>query len=242
MDYPMKKYRLIAAWLGLAAMASLLRSAETTAHSGTIEGRVYNPHSGENLELARINVEGTTLETLTDASGQYRLTNVPAGPAKVRAFRTGTVPQIQSVTVTGGQIAPLNFELTGFQRTEDGTVKLDKFVVGTSKEKDGAAIAINTQRFAPNVMNVVSADEYAAMTEGGVGELLKAVPGMNVEIGGGGEPYLLSMNGVPPNNVPVTISGFSLANATAGTSRQVGIEQISMNNVSRIEVAYTPTP
>jgi hypothetical protein len=31
---------------------------------------------------------------------------------------------------------------------------------------DGSAIAINTQRFAPNVMSVVSADEYAAMTEG----------------------------------------------------------------------------
>jgi TonB-dependent receptor len=212
--------------------------------TGSIEGRVFNPATGEYLELARITVEGTMLEALTDASGQYRLTNVPAGPARVRAFRTGVVSQTQSITVAAGQTVPLNFDLSGFQAVPsgDGTVKLDAFVVGASKEMDGSAIAINTQRFAPNVMNVVSADEYVAMTEGGIGELLKAVPGMAVNIGGGGEPYLLSMNGVPPSAVPVSINGFSVANATAGTSRQVGIEQLSMNNVSRIEVAFTPTP
>jgi TonB-dependent receptor len=202
------------------------------------------PATGEYLELARISVEGTLLETLTDSAGHYRLSNVPAGPVRLRAFRTGVASQTVSVTVTAGGIAQQDFELGRLDSSTAGqaTVQLEKFVVGTSKEMDGAAIAINTQRFAPNVMNVVAADEYSAMTEGGVGELLKAVPGMNVEIGGGGEPYLLSMNGVPPANVPVTISGFSLANATAGTSRQTGIEQISMNNVSRIEVSYTPTP
>lgn len=215
-----------------------------TASTGTIEGRIYNPASGEYLEFVRVTVEGTSLEALTDATGQYRLTQVPVGLARVRAVRTGVVAQTQSVPVAAGEIVPLNFNLTSSQlaHPDDTTIQLEKFVVNTSKEMDGAAIAINTQRFAPNVMNVVSADEYSAMTEGGVGELLKAVPGMNVEIGGGGEPYLLSMNGVPPANVPVTISGFTLANATAGTSRQTGIEQISMNNVSRIEVAYTPTP
>ncbi|MFM8335031.1 MAG: TonB-dependent receptor domain-containing protein, partial [Opitutaceae bacterium] len=147
-----------------------------------------------------------------------------------------------------GQSATLNFALESFggkpaeASAGGGPLKLDQFTVGASKEMDGAAIAINTQRFAPNVMNVVSADEYVAMTEGGIGELLKAVPGMAVNIGGGGEPYLLTMNGVPPSAVPVSLNGFAVANATAGTSRQVGIEQLSMNNISRIEVAYTPTP
>ena len=216
--------------------------------TGTLEGRVSNPATGENLELARITVEGTALETFTDADGQYRLANVPAGPLRIRAFRTGVVAQTLTANVAAGQAATLNFSLEGFggkptgASATGGPIKLDQFTVGASKEMDGAAIAINTQRFAPNVMSVVSADEYAAMTEGGIGELLKAVPGMAVNIGGGGEPYLLQMNGVPPSAVPVSVNGFSVANATAGTSRQVGIEQLSMNNISRIEVAFTPTP
>jgi len=232
----------------LLALACHVSARAQPSATGSLAGRVSHPATGENLELARITVEGTALETFTDADGQYRLANVPAGAVRVRAFRTGVVAQTLSATVVGGQTATLNFSLEGFSGkpgpavSGDGAVKLDRFTVGASKEMDGAAIAINTQRFAPNVMNVVSAGEYAAMTEGGIGELLKAVPGMAVNIGGGGEPYLLQMNGVPPSAVPVSVNGFSVANATAGTSRQVGIEQLSMNNISRIEVAFTPTP
>ena len=40
------------------------------------------------------------------------------------------------------------------ERATDGpTIKLDEFVVATSKDMDGAAIAINEQRFAPNIVN-----------------------------------------------------------------------------------------
>ena len=53
-----------------------------TLSSGTIEGRVLNTRNGEYLENARVTVDGTGLEAFTDSSGQYRLTNVPAGPAK----------------------------------------------------------------------------------------------------------------------------------------------------------------
>ncbi len=234
--------------VAVAAFFACLSAVAQTPATAILEGRAFNPATGDNLELARITVEGTALATFTDADGQYRLVGVSAGTVRVRAFRTGVVAQTLTATLVAGQSTTLNFPLEGFSARPawagagGGTVKLEAFTVGASKEMDGSAIAINTQRFAPNVMNVVSADEYAAMTEGGIGELLKAVPGMAVNIGGGGEPYLLTMNGVPPSAVPVSVNGFSVANATAGTSRQVGIEQLSMNNISRIEVAFTPTP
>src|SRR6185436_8832114 len=110
-------------------------SAQETS-TGIIEGRVLNPGSGEFIENARITVEGTSLETFTDSSGQYRITNVPAGVARVKAFRTGAAPQTQSITVTAGQTQQQNFDLAGFEtKTESGRpVRLDRFVVNTSKE------------------------------------------------------------------------------------------------------------
>ena len=99
------------------ALLSFLIAAAAPAQSvstGAIEGRAFNPATGENLELARITVEGTSLETFSDADGQYRLANVPAGAARVRAFRTGVVTQTHAVTVATGQIATLNFELAAF--------------------------------------------------------------------------------------------------------------------------------
>ena len=50
--------------------------------TGTIEGRVLDARRGEYLEKARITLEGTKLEVLTDSTGTYRLTNVPAGVAR----------------------------------------------------------------------------------------------------------------------------------------------------------------
>jgi TonB-dependent receptor len=227
-----------------ALLASASAGLAQGSSTGTIEGRVFNPGTGEFIENARITIEGTSLETFTDTSGQYRITNVPAGAARVKAFRTGAAAQTQSVTVTPGQVHEQNFNLSGFDAKPDssGPVRLDQFVVNTSKEMDGAAIAINTQRFAPNAMNVVAADEFGAVAIGNVGEVLKSVPGISIGLGGLGAAYTIAINGVPPDNVPVTIGGFNLANAASGTGRAVGVNQISINNTARVEVIYTPTP
>ncbi|MDP3071945.1 MAG: TonB-dependent receptor [Opitutaceae bacterium] len=234
----------IAGWFALGAATAVPAQPPTIAPgtgSGTIAGRVFNPDSGEYVERARITIDGTTLETFTDAEGFYRLGAVPVGAARVRAFRTGTVSQTHVVSVAAGQIAERDFTLSA-HGGGDGTVKLAEFVVGTSREMSGAAIAINTQRFAPNVMNVVAADEFGPVASGNVGEVLRSVPGVTVELGGLGAPYTISLNGVPPGNVPVTIGGMNVADSAQGTSRTSGVHQLSINNMARIEVAYTPTP
>ena len=221
-----------------------IAAAQPTA-TGTIEGRVFNPSNGEYLEKARLTVEGTGLEAFTDSGGNYRLSNVPAGEVKVRAFFTGQVVQTTAVRVSPGQTVQHDINLAGFQsrpETTDGTVKLSKFVVGASKEMDGAAIAINEQRFAANIVNVVSADEFGHVAEGNVGEFLKFIPGISMDYGGG-DARTISMGGVPSGNVPVTIGGFSLSSAaSSGSGRTVELEQVSINNIARIEVYQSPTP
>jgi len=232
--------------VALAAFAVAVTYAQSLA-TGIVEGRVLNVRNGEYVERARVTVEGTGLETFTDASGQYRLTNVPAGPARVRVFFTGLDVQTESIVVTGGTTAQRDFNLeAGARRTEagpaGGVVKLGEFVVATSREMDGAAIAINEQRFAPSMKNVVSAEEFGAITDGNVGEFFKYLPGMNINVAGG-EARQFSMNGVPAGNVPISVGGFDLAGASgSSTSRNVLLDQISLNNITRIEVLHTPTP
>ena len=231
---------------GLAA--ALLALTHPLAHaqvppSGTIEGRVVNPTTGEYLETARITVEGSALETFTDSAGHYRLVGVPAGTARVKLFHTGIMPQVQSVVVVAGQTVSFDFAAASFRGARDagGPVKLDRFVVATTKEMSGAAIAINTQRFAANVMTVVAADEFGTIADGNVGELLKFLPGITAEFNSG-EPRQIGMNGTPSANLPVTVNGFGLASAQASTTRAVELYSVSTNNLSRIEVSYSPTP
>ena len=58
-------------------------------------------------------------------------------------------------------------------REPDGVVKLDSFVVGSARDTNAASIAINEQRFAPNIKNIVSADALGDVMDGNVGEFLK---------------------------------------------------------------------
>jgi TonB-dependent receptor len=219
--------------------------------SGTIEGRVTNPTTGGVLENARIAVVGTPHEALSDSGGFYRLDGVPVGTVQVRVFFTGFPPVSAAVVVSLGQTAQQDFQLSlagskfGALGTAGGLVKLDEFVVATSREMSGAALAINEQRFASNMKNVVATDEFGDIAEGNVAEFLKFMPGVNIDYAGGNARDI-SLNGVPATNVPVTLDGFGLASAVGGgaggTSRGVALDQVSINNLSRIEVSFSPTP
>jgi iron complex outermembrane recepter protein len=218
-------------------------SAQATG-TGTVEGRVFDVRRGEYLEKARITVDGSTLETFTDDTGYYRLLNVPAGSAKVTVFYTGRGSQSHAVVVLPGQTAQhdITFSGTGRASATGDVVKLDDFVVSSSKEMDGAAIAINEQRFASNIMQVVSADEFGTIADGSIGEFMKFLPGITADYTGG-DARRFSINGVPEDNVPISMGGFEMASAAgAGTRRAVELDQVSINNVSRVEINRAPTP
>ncbi|MBI5769053.1 MAG: carboxypeptidase regulatory-like domain-containing protein [Verrucomicrobia bacterium] len=228
---------------GLLALCVGLQAQSSS--SGTIEGRVFDARRGEYVDKAHLSIEGTKLETLTDATGQYRLANVPAGSVKLRVFFTGTAGHVEVVPVAAGATVQRDITLGGVGARAGGadeTVKLDQFVVSSSRQMDGAAIAINEQRFAPNLVNVVSADEFGSIADGSVGEFMKFLPGMTSDYTGG-DARRVSINGVPAGNIPITFGGFDLASASAAsTARTVELDQVSINSIARIEVMQSPTP
>jgi iron complex outermembrane recepter protein len=235
---PMKTpFRLVPFRAGaLCALFLTTAMLAQPAGTGTIEGRVVNLRSGDFVERARITVEGTSLETFTDTGGRYRLTQVPAGAATIKAFFTGFEVETATVTVESGSTVRRDFELGG------SIVKLADFVVATSKEMDGAAIAINEQRFASNIVNVVSADEFGSVLESNPGDFLKYLPGITIDFIGGAARSI-SLGGVPPEYVPITVGGFDVSSVSGGgTARSVDFHTISMNNISRLEVIHSPTP
>jgi TonB-dependent receptor len=239
----MRRFVLIAALFALP----LLHAADSKPASGVLEGRVFNRATGANLELARVTVEGTALEAFTDADGQFRLGGVPAGAQRVRVFYTGLGTSTHPVTVTAGAAVTHEFALAapggpGAASAAGGPIKLAEFVVGDSREMSGTAIAINEQRFAPNMKNVVSVDEFGDSPDGNVAEFLKFLPGVTMN-----SAREISLDGVPSAYVPVTIGGFSVASpigngGDGGTGRSNSMDVFTTSNLSRIEVSFSPTP
>ena len=229
------------------AMSSAF-AAEAAAVFGTIQGRVQNVITGQYLNNARVTIRGTTLAALTDESGTFHLIQVPAGPAVLEVFYTGLDPLQVPVLVAGGGVVVQDIGLTNVARygQAQDAVKLDPFVVSTSRDTDAQSIAINEQRFAPNLKNVVSADAFGDVTDGNVGEFLKFLPGISsdTDINEGGMVTSVSIRGFANNMTRVSSDGSQIANTggAGGNARSFYFSQLSTNNVARVEVTKSPTP
>lgn len=128
----------------MAGLSFALPASAQTPATGAIEGRVFDPRRGEYLEDARLTIEGTTLTTLSDNTGGYRLAGVPAGTAKLQVFCTGLGTQTELVAVAPSQTVQRDITLggTGRRASDPGAVvRLDQFVISSSREMDGAAVA-----------------------------------------------------------------------------------------------------
>ncbi|MGH7944322.1 MAG: TonB-dependent receptor [Opitutaceae bacterium] len=237
------------AWLALAlAPAPAVKSADATAavaaagQSGTVEGRVLNTISGQYVKNARVTIEGTTLEAFTNDFGEYRFADVPTGAVTVKVSYTGFEPAREAVPVQAGQSSRRDFNLGPRGQTVDPQaprVKLDPFMVAGTRETNGNNIAIAEQRFAPNVKNVVAADAFGDLTEGNIGELMKFLPGVTVDFRGEAIGSV-AVRGIGANFTGVSQDGARLASGEFG--RVFQFEQVSVNNISRVEVTKVPTP
>ena len=222
-----------------AAPAHLWAQAAT----GIVEGRVFNAATGTALVNARVTIEGTTREAITDEGGSYRFAGVPAGPVHLNVFYVGMERQSATVNVPAGSVVQREFELVleGTSRAAGETVKLDAFTVVVDREMSAQAIAMNEQRQAPNIKNVVAIDEFGDRGNENIGEFLLFLPGVSIETSGS-EPTTVSLRGFPGNNSGLTVDGAEMAGSFAGNSRSLDLREVPMNNISRVEVTKVPTP
>ena len=157
---------LTAAWFAVPGTAA----AQST---GQVSGAV-TAEDGRPLSGASVSVQGTELGTLTDASGRFTISNVPAGEQTVQVRMIGYAPATSSVTVSAGQPASANFALTP-----------------TAVELEGViAVGYGTQQRVNVTGSVaaVSSEEIAKRPVANVTEALQGVaPGLTV-VDRGGRP------------------------------------------------------
>lgn len=215
------------------------------ASTGVLEGRVQNAVTGRYISKARVSILEWDQVVFTDESGHYRLTRVPSGPVVVEVFFTGLEPQRVALTVPAGGSVTRDVKLAGVAGTgaPDAAVRLDPFLVEAIKDTDGKSIAVNEQRFASNIKNVVATDSHGDVVGGNsVADFLKYIPGVQVS-GEQFESESAFVRGFPSNFTAVSADGAMMATSqVSGNSRNFNLAGISINNYSRVEVTKVPTP
>ncbi|MFM8334932.1 MAG: carboxypeptidase regulatory-like domain-containing protein, partial [Opitutaceae bacterium] len=244
-SYPSWFSALRGGLVSLALFSAGVASAQTPA-AGTLTGRVQNRIGGAALENARVTVAGTNREAFTDAFGEYRLAGLPAGEVTLQVFFTGLTPQSATVKLAAGATERRDFLLEPFGSVpasgQGGVVRLDSFVVGSSRDTNAASIAINEQRFAGNIKTVLHTDAMGDIIQNNLGEFVKYLPGVDV-----GTDQMnsvqIGLRGLPSAYTNIALDGDDVnAAGSAGPTRNTLLQAFSLNNASRVEIYKVPTP
>jgi iron complex outermembrane receptor protein len=230
-------------------IAQTAAPAATTA-TGTIQGRVLNAVNGMYLSNARVTVKDTSMEAFTNDFGEYEIRNVPVGTVEVVVSYTGRDPVSGSVVVEEGKSAIRNLSVageTGSIDTSGETLTLNEFVVQSQRYRNARDIAINEERNAVNIKNVVAADSMGHIMDGNIGEFVRFLPGVDVEYGGtfvnDNDASAISVRGFGPEDTAIMIDGMPVSSPSpASLTRAVGLDMLSLNNASRVEVIKVATP
>ncbi|MDO8539991.1 MAG: TonB-dependent receptor [Opitutaceae bacterium] len=231
----------IALLLGLTALALTPGfAAETTggpparSATGMIEGRVFNPSTGEYVHYAEVRVQGTSILEVTGPDGRYRIANAPAGPVTLMVNHTGFQPVTATVEVAAGTATRRDFDLQGAaQPGVADVVQLGRFTV--SGEREGTAKAIMEQRNSLNIKNVVASDTFSIMTEGNIGEVLQYLPGIQIRYTDG-EPANPLMRGMAAKYGALQVDGLRM---TGGGTRASELTSYSASATDTIEYSKT---
>jgi TonB-dependent receptor len=218
--------------------------APPASSTGQIAGRVKNGVTGKYLPNAKVAVAGTDIVAFTNETGSFRIAGAPGGPRELVISYAGLDPARVAVTVSPGAAVERDVELSSVARYGQDTavVKLDSFVVQADLETNAQAVAINEQRHAANLKNVLSTDSFGSVLGNSVGEFLKFIPGVTVGYSGN-EVTEFSVRGIGGAMTTFTQDGAPMVfGSYAPGSRAFNPYTSDINDTARIEVAKVPTP
>lgn len=173
------------------------------------------------LPGVKVILKGTTIGTITDNTGHYKLINLPVGKYTLRASCIGYKPQEKEVEVQKNKTIEVNFSL------EEDIMQTEEVVISATREevsrKDASVIVgVLTPRTFENTNSVFLA------------EACNFQPGLRQETQcqNCGNPAV-RINGLEGKYSQILIDSRPIYSALQGV---YGIEQIPVNMIERIEV------
>jgi len=208
--------------------ATLLAQTPT----GTISGRVSDAATGRSLEGAVVRVLDSEQVAYTDRDGRFTLVDVPAGTQRILAEYVGLDAATQTLVVGAARSEPLSFSL------EKAEVELAELRI--TAQAQGQARAINQQKTASGIINIVSEETFGPMLDGNIGQALQRLPGVSVDEDQDGSQGSINIRGISGEFNSVQVDGNRVP--SSGGSRAFNPRQLAADGVTNIEVIKAPTP
>ena len=220
----MKKYLLVLVSLCCALLPALAEHPEypeLRKSDANIIGHILDKKTNEHLPYITVALKGTTIGTVTDATGHYFLKNLPEGNFVLEISSVGYKTIIRNVTLKNGKTLEENFEI------EEDAIALDGVVVSANRSE-------TTRRLAPTLVNVVDLKLFETTNSSTLSQGLNFQPGVRVETNCQNCGFQqVRINGLDGPYTQILIDSRPVFSALSGV---YGLEQIPASMIERVEV------
>lgn len=201
--------------------------------SATIRGRLLDGETGEPLIGASVSVGSDVVGTATDYDGTFVLRNIKGDSATLNISFIGFNSRSVAVALDAPEVGLGDIEL------RSDAAQLEEVVVSASLE--GQQKALNQQRTADNIKNIVSADLIGRFPDLNVAEALQRVPGVNISRARG-EGSTISLRGTPAHFTSININGEQVPSTQDNGARNESLDLIPADQLASMEIVKAITP
>lgn len=185
------------------------------------------------LSFASIAIEELNIGTIAGEDGKFKM-RAPEGTYNLKVSYMGYIEKVHEVVVVANQTSTINITL------EENTEELSEVVV-YGKLTRGQAKALNEQKNAENIKNVVSYEQFSKYPDRNAAEALQRIPGLAISRDQG-EGELVSIRGMSPRYNSVQVNGARIPSPDPDTDRAVGLDLLQVDLMESIVVNKTLTP
>lgn len=211
---------LLAAFFVFQPLSSY-SSVQSRGSDANIVGHVTDRNTKEHLPYITVLLKGTTIGTTTDATGHYRMVNLPEGRFTVEVSAIGYKTIYRDVKLEKGKTLELNFEI------EEDLNLIEGVVVSANRSE-------TTRRMAPTLVNVMNMKTFENTNSVTLAQGLNFQPGVRVENNCQNCGFQqVRINGLDGPYTQILIDSRPVFSALSGV---YGLEQIPANMIDRVEV------
>jgi TonB-dependent receptor len=206
--------------LGTMAMAQ--------TNKGAIGGRAVDSGGGA-LQGARVSLLPGGGSAVTNGQGDFTISGLAPGNYDVTIEYVAFSPLTTKVMVAAGETARVDAMLKVASVIED--------VVVYGERPHGEAEAINRERTADNILDVLPSEVITSLPNANIADALGRMPGVTLERDEGEGKYV-QIRGTEPRLNNVTIDGINVP-SPEGNVRQIKLDVIPSDLVESIEINKT---
>lgn len=199
---------------------------------GKVTGTITD-NSGNFLPYANIVVQGTSIGAISDEAGKFSL-GLAVGNHTLLVQYIGYIDTKLQISISESETAKVTIVLKENAQELDETIVYGKIARGQAK-------ALNEQKNADNIKNVVSYEQFSKYADRNAAEALQRIPGVALSRDQG-EGELISIRGLSPRFNAVQVNGTRIPSPDPDTDRAVGLDLLQANLMESIVVNKTLTP